>query len=232
MNKNFKYYVIAWIILLAVFNAIVFATPSEAAGLSKFGGAFWSGYILITLAFIGQLVCAVFAFKSKTKEKLFLHLPLITISFSALIVSLIVGVVCMVIPGLPNWVGAVACILILGFTALSVVKAKAAASLVSDLGDKVKSQTVFIKYMTANAETLITRAAAPEAKAAAKKVWEAFRYSDPMSDEGLADVESRISQAFDAFARAVTSGAGDVTGAAESVLVLVQDRNTKCKLLK
>lgn len=66
MKKLFKNYVIIWAILFAVFNIICFVAPSKVAGMSKFGGAFWAGYICITLAFLGQLVCAYVAFKADT----------------------------------------------------------------------------------------------------------------------------------------------------------------------
>lgn len=39
MNKNFKFYLSIWAILFAIFNVAVFVSPSEAMGLSKFGGA-------------------------------------------------------------------------------------------------------------------------------------------------------------------------------------------------
>lgn len=67
MNRNFKYYIAAWAVLAVIFNVIAFATPA-VAGASKFDSAFWSGYVLIMLALIGQLVCAYFAFKAKSKE--------------------------------------------------------------------------------------------------------------------------------------------------------------------
>ena len=71
MKKTFNYYSICWLISLAVFNVISFVTPNEIAGISKFTGAFWVGYIFITLAFIGQLGCAYNAFKAENLKKLF-----------------------------------------------------------------------------------------------------------------------------------------------------------------
>ena len=50
MNKNFKYYAGIWAILLVIFNLATFVSPNEAAGMTKFGGAFWVGYIFIALA--------------------------------------------------------------------------------------------------------------------------------------------------------------------------------------
>ena len=61
MNKRFRTYAVIWAILFALFNAICFVAPNEIAEVSKFDGAFWTGYIFITLAFIGQLVCSCFA---------------------------------------------------------------------------------------------------------------------------------------------------------------------------
>ena len=61
MKKTFNYYSICWLISLVVFNVIAFVTPNDIAGVSKFTGTFWSGYIFITLAFIGQLGDLVFS---------------------------------------------------------------------------------------------------------------------------------------------------------------------------
>ena len=64
MKKTFNYYSICWLISLVVFNVIAFVTPNDIAGVSKFTGTFWSGYIFITLTFIGQLGCAYKAFQA------------------------------------------------------------------------------------------------------------------------------------------------------------------------
>ena len=63
MNKNFKLYLSVWAIFLALFNVVAFVSPAEIAGADKFSGAFWPCYVLITLAFVGQLACSYVAFK-------------------------------------------------------------------------------------------------------------------------------------------------------------------------
>lgn len=233
MKKNFKIYVIAWIILLALFNAIVFVVPAEAAGMNKFSGAFWSGYIFITLAFLGQLACAYKAFGAENAEKLFYHIPLITISYTGLTATIIAGAVCMVIPNLPNWVGIILCMVILVLTALSVLKAGAAAELVENTDKNVKVKTLFIKSLTVDAEGLMARALSPEIKAEVKEVYEAVRYSDPMSCDALSDIESQIMIKFSDFSDAVTANDFDaVQSTSGELIILLNDRNKKCKLLK
>lgn len=230
MNRNFKYYIAAWSVLAVIFNVIAFATPA-VAGASKFDGAFWSGYILIMLALIGQLVCAYFAFKAKSKEQIFLRLSLVTVSYSALILSFVVGAACMLIPNLPNWVGIILCALILGFTAVSVIKANAAVELVHETDARVKEKTAFIRMMTVEADNLMARAQNGEAKAMCKKVYEALRYSDPMSCNALSGTEAEISEKFSAFAAAVKNGE-NASELADELIALIGDRNRMCKVMK
>ena len=233
MNKNFKYYLTVWGILFVIFNVAVFASPSEMAGMSKFGGAFWSGYIFITLAFLGQLACSYIAFKAENLKKLFYNLPLISISWTGLILTLVVGTLCMVIPNLPNWVGIILCFAILGFNAISVVKAKFAADLVDTIDTKIKVQTQFIKLLTADAEHLMATSKTAELKVEAKKVYEAIRYSDPMSNDALADVENQINNDFSSFAQAIKSEDLELAkSVAETLLDSIDGRNKKCKVLK
>lgn len=236
MKKSFKVYAAIWAILLAVFNVICFVTPNlvTVAGkdYDKFGGAFWAGYIFITIAFIGQLVCAYIALKTDDKTKLFYNIPIIRVSYTGLILTLIFGALCMAIPNLPNWVGIIVCLLILAFTAIAVIKAKAASDVVENIDKKVKAQTLFIKSLTVDAESLLARAATPEAKDACKKVYEAIRYSDPMSNDALAGVESQITLKFNELSEAVSGGADNVKNIADELVILIGDRNKKCKLLK
>lgn len=233
MKKSFKAYVVIWAIFLAVFNVICFVTPDEAAGMSKFDGAFWIGYIFITLAFIGQLVCAVMAFKAKNLKKFFYKLPLITVSYTGLVLTIIVGAVCMAIPNLPNWVGIIVCLLVLAFNAVAVIKANVAAEVVSDIDDKVKTQTAFVKISTVETQNILNRAKTDEVKAECKKVYEAIRYSDPMSSPALAEEEAEISAKIRNLKSAVISGEDETAiSAAQELILLIKERNNKCKILK
>lgn len=236
MKKNyFNYYFTTWAILLVIFNVIVFAVPNEVAGMSKFGGAFWAGYLFITFAFIGQLVCARIAFKADSAERFFLNLPLINISYTTLLLSMIFGTACMAIPDLPNWVGIILCTLILGFSAIALVKSSAAAELINATEAKVKEKTVFIKTLTADAQNLMANVRCDEMRTAAKKVYEAIRYSDPMSAEALEEVEAQISEKYQSFAKSAASDEIDVKktdSLADELIALLNDRNLKCILMK
>lgn len=234
MNDILKKYTAAWAIFVVVFNVIIFAIPSEIAGMTKTGGAFWSSYIMIMLAFIGQIGCAKRAFKESEAERFFLKMPLVTISYIALILSIAAGAVCMLIPDLPNWVGVIICALILGFNAAAVVQADTATDVISDIEQKTADKTAFMKQLKADAEILSGRSMQPEIKSIVKKVCEAIRYSDPVSNVNLADTENDIKRKFHEFSALATNGA-DVEGLKEiqyELIMMIDDRNRRNKALK
>lgn len=233
MKKNFKMYAILWAILLVLFNAVVFLIRPVLPGQGIiYDATFWVAWGFIIAAFAGNLFCAYRAFQANNPQKLFYNLPLITISRSGLITMTVLGAALMLIPKCPAWIAAVICVIVLGFTAVAVVKASLAADVVSDVDEKVKTQTLFVKALTVDAESLLARAVAPEAKETCKKVYEAVRYSDPMSNNALAGVESQITLKFNEFSAAVTDGAENIAALADDLVVLIGDRNNKCKLLK
>ena len=233
MKKNFKFYIIIWAILLVLYNLTVFLVRPVMPGyIINYDARFWISWGVIIATFIGQLFCAKVAFDSKNNEKLFLNIPLITQSYTALVVATITGSALMLIPDCPAWIAAIVCAAVFGFGAISVIKAKAAADIVSDTDDKIKTQTLFIKSLTVDAEGLISRAKSEAVKAECKKVYEAIRYSDPMSSDALTGIESQITLKFNEFSNAVTSGTDNIETLANEVVILVGDRNKKCILLK
>ena len=233
MKKGFTSYAICWVILLALFNLLCFVTPAEWYGFNKFGGSFWAGYAVITLAFLGQLACAYKAFRAENAKKFFYNLPLITVSYTGLILTLILGGLCMAIPDVPNWLGAIVGAVVLAFTAVAVIKASAAADIVESVDQKVAEKTAFLRRTTADAETLVNRARSAAAKAECKKVYEALRYADPMSNSALSKIEGKIAARIDELKAAVTADdAEKIKTDAEELMLLIKERNAKCKALK
>ena len=233
MKKSFKIYSLIWAICLAVFNVITFVTPNEIGDISKFSGSFWVGYTFITIAFLGQLACAFVAFKAENLKKFFYNIPLFSISYGGLVAMLIVGSIFMAIPVLPEWIAIIICVIILAFNAIAIIKATAAADIVSGIDEKIKTQTFFIKSLSVDAQSLITSAKSDELRAEAKKVYEAIRYSDPMANAALSDLDAQIEKQFNAFSDAVKADDAELAKeTADTLVEMVERRNQKCKLLK
>lgn len=233
MKKSFKLYFVCWAILFVVFQIVCFVTPNEAAGFRKFDGAFFAGYTFLVLAFIGQLVCAYFAFRADSQKKMFYRLPLITVSYTGLIAMLIFGTLTMAIPNLPTWIGVIVCLFILAMSAVMVIGAGAAANLVEREDEKTAAQTAFIKNLTIDAQGLAVRAKSDVVRTACKRVYEAARYSDPMSNEALCEMEGQITAKMQELFQAVDGDDTERTvGLADEATALIRNRNLKCKALK
>ena len=132
----------------------------------------------------------------------------------------------MLISPLPYWIGALAAVIVLAVIAISVLKANAAADIVDDIDEKISHKTFFIRNLTADAEGLVSRAKTPEDKAVCKKVYEALRYSDPMSSDALTEIEKKIEAQFAVFFKDISADA------AEELLLLIGERNRQCKAFK
>ena len=101
----------------------------------------------------------------------------------------------------------------------AILKAAAAAEIVEEIDEKVKAKTAFIKTLTVDANTLCSRAKSEPVKTACKKVFEAVRYSDPMSADALSDA-------------VITDNADAATASADELLTLIKERSSRCKAAK
>ena len=227
MKKNFKLYIVCWVILLAVFNVICFIVPNEKSS------TFWTAHAFITAAFVGQIICASNAFKAKNSQKLFYNLPIITASYIGLVLTIIFGVACMLIPGFPNWVAIIVCLVVLAFTIIVVVTAKAVSDMAESIDEKVKIKMQFVKKLTVKTEGILNGAKDDEIKNICKKVYEAIRDFDPMSSDELSVIEAKITVKTEEFKTAVHENNKEkATETADVIIALIKERNSLCKGLK
>ena len=220
-----------------IFNVVVIVLPKETtiAGVTytKLGGLSWITLILFELCFVGHLACTWIALKRNKLSGMFYRLPLIRLSYACIIVTTVIGCVMMAVPQMPDWIPLIVVLIIMALYAVAVLKAAAAAEIVEQIDEKVKVQTAFIKTLTVDAQTLLSRAKSEPVKNACKKVFEAVRYSDPMTSGALTDVENRIKTEFDAFTDAVISDNADaVNASADELLTLIKERNSRCRMEK
>ena len=231
MKKSFKLYAAGWLVLFITFNVLILVLPSEIVAISKENGTFWIGYILMVLSFIGQLVCAYTAFSKDNLQRFFYNISLISISYISTIVSIVVSLICITVPIIPFWIGSIICLLILAFSVISIIKAKMAIDIIEDIDEK-ESNTSFIRNMANEAELLWNTAQNDTYKTELKKVYEALRYSDPVSNEQLSSIEHEMEMSFNRLKNTISNGDEDIISASKTLLSLIKERNLKCKMSK
>ncbi len=232
MKKIFKLYVVAWAVMFALFQVISFTVPGWA-GVGKYTPTFWIGYLCIMISFLGQLICAYIALKAGDSRKVFYRISLVVTSYTGLLLSFVFGGLCMLIPAFPFWAGSILCAAVLAFNVVSIMKTSVSATLVERADEKKKAQVSFLKTLTADAEILPAKAKSETVKKDCKRVYETVRYSDPVSCAALSAIEKEIAVKFSVFTKAVEEdNAAEVKEIADELMILLEDRNKKCRLLK
>ena len=233
MKSAIKTYSIVIAVLFVIFNLIAFLAPGWI-GADKYTAQFWIGYISITVAFVINYVITLIALKnSENKQKLFYNIPIVYICYCSLIVCIIVGALCMLNSNMPSWLAIVVSVIAIGINVISVLKAKIAIDVIETIDTQVKEKTSFIRDLTAQAKALTLSAKSPEAKDACNKVYEALRYSDPVSSYAVSDLEKEIMQTFTEFSDAVKANDFSVVDSCSNDLVaLISQRNVTCKVEK
>lgn len=231
--KKFRLYVLCWTLILGLFNLLVFIIPAWPT-LEKYTASFWIGWGAAIVAFVGQLICAWFAFSAGNAKKTFYNVSLYTVSYIGLIAMFVAAMICIVITPLPYWIAAIACSIVLVANIVDVVKARMAVEAVVDVDTEVENATAFIYDMREESESLFARVKGDETKKTiCKKIRDAFKFSDPMSKTEFASIENDIKTHFCLFSQAILDGEMDVaTLEADETLALISKRNNICMKLK
>ena len=228
MKKGFLYYLSIWVICVIAFNAVFFITGSKLPT-----GYYWPGYISCMIAFVIQLVCGYIAVNQDTLKKAVYHAPMAGAAYTGIALTLIASIYFVTHPLLPNWIGILVHIVIIAFILIRVISAKAAADIVSSQDEEAMQKMIFIKCMSEDANFLVNRISDPEMKKEAKKVYEAIRYSDPMSTEKSKAIENEINSKFEEFVLNIDNGNKDATAKqSDSLVTLIKQRNSIIRATK
>lgn len=234
MKKNFKMYFLIWLVMVIAFNAISFIIRQNLPlDSNAYNNNFFITLVFVNVSFLVNLICAHYAFDSKNINKLFYNVPLITISWSLLIVSVVVGLVFMFNPSIQLWIPLIIYIIIIAISLISITSAKWASDTIEEIDYKVKTQTSFINNLTNEAKHIIDNCQNNELKNECRKLYENIRYSDPISNDNLFDIENIISIKLNELANLVKENT--VVNAKEKIDELnrlIKERNDNCKRLK
>ena len=184
-NKNSGNAVLG--ILFVLLSVIVFAIPTVKTG------TFWIAYAFTAIAFMAQIAIWKKALgKEDAMKSKFLGLPVVHIGIVYLIVQMTALAVFTAVPALPAWSATVACAVILGISAVCMSAGETGRSEIERVEAKVQKKVFFIKELQADVELLADAETDTGIKAALQQFAEKIRFSDPMSDDALAEIESTI----------------------------------------
>ena len=254
MKKYFKWYLLVWIVCVVAFNVICFITPNSytipkevdlliyaktgyylgLAGVHyKYAGSFWAGYVAIMVSFVGNLICAYLSFsKPKTLKEQSYYFSLFRTALIGLLVSVIIAIIVMFVPDLPIWIGSAICIMIFIFFFIRVIGTLGAINIVSDIDEKDEIKLGYMNKLIAKSKILYDNSKNKRFGNVAKEVYETIRYSDPVSNEKLDEINNKISEKFDLYKKSLEADSDNTEAMSRELIELLQERRELCKIYK
>lgn len=222
-----KYYIAAWLVAVVVLHIIMFLLPDALIGPKD--GVFWVIYITLMVSLIGQAACSFFYVGKEKKQERFLYIPVVLISYIAILMTLLLALQALELGFLPTWFTIIVAVLVLAFYVLSILQTLTAADMVVEMDNRIEQRAGLFRALTAQAHAL-EQTAPVQLRSQTKKVHEAFRYSDPVSTDKTAVVEEEIQNIYHSFSLSVKQNLTDKAGKeAEQLCILIKERNELCK---
>lgn len=221
MKKNStKGYVILGV-LFALVSIIAFAVPFIKTA------TFWIAYVFTAVAFAAQIIIWNKALGKDELKSKFLGFPVVHIGIAYAIIQTVALAVFLFVPTLPAWSTIVACSIIAGVSAVGMISVGVVRNEIERVEANVQKKVFYIQELQADVELLAAAETDADTKAALTRLAEKIRFSDPMSNERLADLENKISTKVLELKTAVNKV--EITTELTSLL---DERNKKCKILK
>ena len=142
-------------------------------------------------------------------------------------VQIIAFAVFMALPLTASWIAIVVCVLILGISVICLIGTETGRDEINRVEEKVEKKVFYIKSLQVDVEMLASAEQDADTKMSLTKLVEKIRFSDPMSDEALVDLEAKITAKVEEL-----KTAEDIAEIITVLDSLLTERNKKCRILK
>ena len=191
---------------------------------------------MFTLAAFGvQLYVLKLSFtKGKDARSKFYGFPIARIGVVYLIVQIALSFLFMAIAKIcAAWIAVIVFVLMLAVAAVGIIAADAMRDEVERQDAQLKTDVAAMRALQSRAAALVSRCENAELKADAQKLSDAFRYSDPMTNDATKEAEHELAACMGELERAVLDN--DTESARTFIkrtAAQLAERNRLCKLNK
>lgn len=223
-------------IILAItfltYNIVLFAV----CGFVGHGASFWISYAFMMIAFV-VIVGSGYALKSRgvQAKDWFLGYPIIKHCIFYMVIELFLSTLFVALDYFdsPWWIALVAQTIVLAVFLILVISCFVAKETIVEVQTKVNDATSFIKLLQVDVEMVAEKVTDTSLKETFLKLAEQVRYSDPMSNENLFELEKQITlQVSNASSCIMLNDNEGALQCCNRATILLTERNKKCKALK
>ena len=229
MNKSKIRAIVALVVLLALYNLVVFLVP-----FAKTATFWWSyGFTWVCFGVVAAAIYIAFI-KNPDARSRFYGFPIAKIGVAYGVFQLIAGLVFMAVgQWVPAWVAVLVYAIALGAAALGLISAEAVVDEIRQQDTQLKKDVSAMRAIQSKMGRLASQCQDPEAAVAVEALAEEIRYSDPVSNDSLTDAEADLGAAVDELVDAVVDGDSEaIKQLCRKATALLNERNRLCKLNK
>jgi MFS family permease len=225
MKKDTIRAVVVAVVALVIYNLISFVIPFAHTA------AFWISYGFTLAAF--AVVCAsiyIAFIKNPDAKSRFYGFPIARIGVLYGCAQLAVSLIVMALAQwTPWWIPMLVYAIGMGAAVIGLVAADAVVEEIQTQDVKLKKDVSLMHGL----QSKISQIASQTDDAAIKALAEEFRYSDPVSNDAIADAEADLAAAVDQLQAAFVDGDNEaMTQLCRKATALLAERNRLCKLNK
>ena len=139
-------------------------------------------------------------------------------------IQIVVSIVFKFMKGAPTWTSILTCAILLVATLIELISIDGTTEYVETLDSKIKPKVNYIKMLQVESELLLSSLMDENAKRAVRTIIEKIKYSAPISDSSLSNLEERIKDGVESLKAAEEK---DIENNTDSILLLIEERNKK-----
>lgn len=225
MKKDTIRTLVVAVVVFVIYNLIAFMIPFAHTV------AFWIsyGFTLVAFAVVAASIYIAFIKNPDAKSK-FYGFPIARVGIIFGVAQLVVSLLMMALAAIiPWWVAVLVYSVGLGVAVLGLIGMEAVV-------DEIKTQDVKLKKdvsLMRSLQSKISQIASQTDNAGIKALAEEFRYSDPVSNDAIADAEADLAAAVDQLQAAFVDGDNEAMAQlCRRTAALLAERNRLCKLNK
>ena len=225
MKKDITRGIIGLGVLLVLYILVAFLIPFVHTA------TFWVSFVFTLIAFAVVAASMYIAFvKNPDAKSRFYGFPIAKIGAIYGLVQLIAGFIFMTLsPWAPVWAAVLVYAIALGAVVIGLISAEAVVSEIHAQDNKLKKDVSLMRSL----QSKVNQIAAQSENADVKALADEFRYSDPVSNDAIADAEADLAAAVDELQSAYVDGDSEaVAKLCRRASALLAERNRLCKLNK
>lgn len=235
MIKKSTHLIAVYAIILMAFNAVYFFIPFPKTG------AAWVCYGFTMLAILLSCGITYLAFSrgSSFRSKIY-GFPIFKVGYTYLIAQFVLAIAVLSIGFgvlVPAWIPLVVSVINLAYVLIGVIAGDVARDVVIQQEEAVAHDIEKMTLFKVDLSGIVDMCKNPELKKSLEKLQEEFKYSDPVTNPQLAEIENGINSEIEQLRTLViTEDSANYQEAAvekiRKISLMLADRNRKCKAFK